>query len=41
MPTDTVCHAAATALHHHYALAGLALTPVRMPEVAPHFHRSI
>jgi hypothetical protein len=41
MPLDTFCHAVATALHHHYAGAGLAFTPSRMPEIAPQIHRSI
>lgn len=37
----TNIRAAGAALHHHYALAGLALNPSGILEVAPQFHRSI
>lgn len=37
----TMSSAAGSVLHYHYALAGLALTPARVLEVAPQFHRSI
>lgn len=41
MTTDTICPAAGTALQPHYALAGLALTPSPVLEIAPQFLRSI
>jgi hypothetical protein len=41
MTIDTICHAAGIALHLHYAAKGVALTPSRVPEVTPHFYRSI
>jgi len=42
MTASTICHAAAgMALHLHYALTGLVVTPSGVPEIAPQFHRSI
>lgn len=41
MTTDTNSRTAGAALHHHYALPGLVLTPSGVLEVAPQFHRSI
>jgi len=41
MTIDTICHAAGPVLHPHHALMGVALAPSFVPEVAPHFHRSL
>jgi len=41
MTIDPILRAAGLVLHLHHARRGVALTPSRVSEVAPHFHRSM
>ena len=41
MTIDTIGEAAGPGLHPRHARTGVAFTPAPVPQVAPHFNRSI